>query len=130
MKLVVWIVFTVVAALWTGAFALGAWLVSWVAAFVARAADPNTTLPVLADIVPDWLEAWIDPGTLELAQRVVTGLLQGLQTLQLDLGSAVGWVVAALWLACGVGLLAMLLLAVAAHRWAGRQETPTKAVAV
>jgi hypothetical protein len=119
MKVVLWIVIALLAALWTAGAAATAALTGWAASQVASGAALELGTSAAQWPVPAWLALWVDPAMLRATQEA---LLWGLQNLQQTLpwaGAALGWLVPLVWLLWGLGLALLLIVAVALHFVAG-----------
>lgn len=115
MKIALWIVFAVLALLWTGGAAAVAQLVQWSAQGLASgSAAPLGTIAADA-VMPSWLSAWIDPASWSAAQQAIAGALAALSDSLPAIGTAVGWLVPAVWVAWGLGLVALIGLTVVAY---------------
>lgn len=115
MLAVAWIVFALLALLWTGGAAMTAWLAEWAAQALAdggaaQAAHGLATLPV-----PQWIAIWLDPALVQAAQSALQWALQAGQDLLPLAGSAAGWLVPLVWVAWGLGLVVLLAGAAGVH---------------
>jgi hypothetical protein len=120
MKAALWIVFGLLAALWTGGALLAAELAAWSAALLAsgEAVDLGTTVAQWP--VPAWVALWVDPAWVQAGQQALAWALELLRDSLPLVGSAVGWLVPVVWVLWGLGLLLMVLLAGGAHLLLGR----------
>jgi hypothetical protein len=106
-----WMLIALLALCWTAAAWLLAAATAWAAQALAtgsaaQAARELTTLPL-----PGWLPAeWLQP-LQALAQWAVDAAGSGLPLA----GTAAGWLVPAIWIGWGLGLLLLLLLAAGMH---------------
>lgn len=122
MKAVIWIVFGVIAALWTGAALAAAGVTEWVAAQIASGAAVDLAGVAVQWPVPAWLLPWLDVATVQAVQQSVVALLEGLRDSWPNIGALIGWLVPVIWVTWALGLVAMLLLAGAGHWLAGRAQ--------
>lgn len=120
MKIALWIVFVVVALLWTAGAAGTAALTGWTAAQLASGAAADVGAAAAQWPVPAWLALWIDPALLQTAQQALQWTLQNFRESLPWFGALLGWLVPLVWIGWGLGLLVMLLLAIAAHVLIGR----------
>ncbi|MBX3604841.1 MAG: hypothetical protein KF788_06205 [Piscinibacter sp.] len=131
MKLAIWIVTGVLALLWTlGAWALAA-LFGWVAG-QATPGDPVELARVLTSWpIPAWVTAWIDPAALHAALAGIVWAVEELQRGWPWVSAALAWLVPAVWVAWGCGLVMLLVLAAFAQWLAGllRSAPPAAAAA-
>lgn len=127
MKIALWIVFAVLALLWTGGAAAISQLVQWSAQGLAAGSGAPLGTIVAGASVPSWLSVWIDSATWSAAQQAVAGALAALSDSLPAIGMAVGWLVPAVWVAWGLGLIALMVLTVLAYGLIvrfGRRGTP------
>jgi hypothetical protein len=115
MKIALWIVFAVLALLWTGGAAAVAQLVQWSAQGLASGSAASLGTLAAGAAVPSWLGAWIDPTTWGAAQQAVAAALAAVSDSLPAIGVAVGWLVPAVWVAWGLGLVALIGLSVLAY---------------
>lgn len=108
MKTVIWIVFVGVALLWTGTAALLAELVQWSARGLAAVDGASIGSAAVTAPMPSWLGPWLDPASWSALQQAAAGTLAGVMAALPTVGSAVGWLVPAVWLTWGLGLLTLL----------------------
>ncbi|MCU0952082.1 MAG: hypothetical protein MUC68_13760 [Burkholderiaceae bacterium] len=120
MKLALWIVFAVVAILWTAGAAGMAALTGWTAAQLASGAAADIGATAAQWPVPAWLALWIDPAVLQSAQQALQWGLQNFRESLPWAGALLGWLVPLVWVAWALGLLVMLLLTIAGHVLIGR----------
>jgi hypothetical protein len=120
MKIVIWGVFVFVTLLWTGGAALLAQLVEWSAqGFAAGGATAIGTLVARAS-PPGWLSPWIDAASWAAAQDAVSSVLTSLSGVLPAIGDAVAWLVPAVWVLWGLGLLVLTGVTVLATSLLGR----------
>jgi hypothetical protein len=115
MKTVVWVVFGLLAAFWTG----GAWLVSelihWAAQGLASGASADLGRVVAEWPMPEWVAVLGEPGWIYAVQDGVAWALERLAAAAPWAGSVVGWLVPLVWVLWGLVLLLMLALAGGVH---------------
>jgi hypothetical protein len=119
MKAAVWIVFGLLAALWTGGALLAAELAAWSAALLASGEAVDLGRTAAQWPVPAWVALWVDPAWVQAGQQALAWALELLRDSLPLMGSAVGWLVPVVWVLWGLGLLLMLLLAGGAHLLVG-----------
>ncbi len=122
MKIAIWIVFGVFATLWTGGALAAAELTRWAAQLVASGAAVDLGRAVAEWPVPAWLAPWVDVAALQAARQFGVALLEWLRGAWPGIGAVLGWLVPVVWVAWGLGLALLLLLAGAAHWLAGRGQ--------
>ena len=123
MRLVIWIAFGVLMALWTGFASISAGLVGWLLSAVADGQISGAAQAVGQWPIPAWLGTWIDPGMVENMQATWLNLVQWLSQVLPSAGTLTGWVVPLMWLVWGVVSVCLLVAAVIGHLLAGRHPT-------
>jgi hypothetical protein len=120
MRVAIWIVFAVMAVVWSA----GAWLlaagVQWAGESLAAGGAVDLAASVSTWSLPSWLVVWLDLGWLQWVQLYLVEAIDSLREAWPDLGRAVVWLVPLIWGLWGIGLLTMLLLAGLGHWLAGR----------
>jgi hypothetical protein len=74
--------------------------------------------------VPAWLALWVDPQAVRFLQEAVLWAVGALGSLSQGLplaGQLVGWLEPLVWLAWGLGMVALLGLTLGAHWWLARR---------
>jgi hypothetical protein len=127
MKALVWVVFLILIAFWTGLVALTEQLSQWLLA--SMAAGQVGELATLAGQwpVPAWLGFWVDTAWLKSLQEAGVGLVQWLSNVLPSSQGLMSWISPLLWLGWGLGTLLLLVAAVMGHMLLGqRWSTPRK----
>ena len=127
MKALVWVVFLILTAFWTGLVALTEQLSQWLLA--SMAAGQVGELATLAGQwpVPAWLGFWVDTAWLKSLQEAGVGLVQWLSNVLPSSQGLMSWISPLLWLDWGLGTLLLLVAAVMGHMLLGqRWSTPRK----
>ena len=110
-----WILFALLALFWTGA----AWIITASTQWAARALASGTAAQAARDLaalpLPDWLKFWIDPAWLQALESAMQWILQGADAGLPFAGALAGWLVPAIWIAWGMGMVLLLLAAAGAH---------------
>lgn len=128
MKIVLWLLFLLLAALWTGGAALTALAVQWAGNLAASGAAADLGQAAAQAPVPGWLALWgIDPALLRGVQEMLLWGLQALRDVLPAMGSAIGWLVPVVWVFWAIGLALLLVLAAGAHIAVGRFSRKTAA---
>lgn len=124
MKTALWIVFALLAALWTGTALVSAELTGWLASTVA-AGQASDALGQLGQWpVPAWLALWIDPAWVEGLQTVWVQVMGWLGQTGPALGSVVSWLIPLIWVVWAMVLLLMLAATLAGHFLLGKFGRP------
>ena len=123
MKLLIWGVTGFLALLWTGAAALLAAAVNWLA---ASSADPAIRgVQAMAQWpLPDWLTVWVPPGVIEPLKASIGELLGSMVTATSWIAPLLGWLSPLVWVIWGLVLVLMLALAGGFHLLAARSTRP------
>ena len=120
MKILIWVVFGVLMALWTGFAAMSAGLVGWLLSTVADGQISGAAQAVGQWPIPAWLAVWVDPGMVENIQATWLNVVQTLGQWVPSASALTGWVVPLLWVVWGLISLCMLAAAGAGHWLAGK----------
>jgi hypothetical protein len=121
MKIALWLVVLLLAALWTGGAALTAFLVEWASGLLAAGGAADLGAAAAQAPLPAWLALWgIDPAWVHGLQEALFLTLQAARDALPWIGSALGLLVPVVWVLWAVGLLALLALAGGAHLLVGR----------
>jgi hypothetical protein len=120
MKVVVWIFFAVLAGLWTLGAVAATGFSQWMADFVSSGNAAELGRSAAQWPVPAWLAVWVDPLWVRAAQQALLAGTQMLRDVLPWVGSALGWLVPAVWIFWGAGICLLLLLAGLAHWLLGR----------
>lgn len=125
MKTIIWSLFILTLAIWTGMTLLAVHLVDWIAQ------TSGSTLPtdfgaVLGTIpVPSWLAVWIDPVWIQSIQSGLVGVIEGVTQTVPYFASAIDWLSPLIWIVWGLGALALFIFAIAGHWLVGSfSKTP------
>jgi hypothetical protein len=128
MKALIWSVFALLTLLWTGT----AWLLSSLVGWVAKAAqvgDLQAAARAATDWpVPEWVQLWVDPSLIRLAQQALIWAMENLGGLLPTVGSLVGWLSPLIWIVWGLVALLLLVLAAGLHLLAGRHAALQRAL--
>lgn len=124
MKLLIWLVFVVLAGLWTGLVALTAQVTDWVLA--AMASGQAVDLAGMAGDVPlpAWLAIWIDAASLQAMQAAMVQLVQSVTQWLPTAAGLLGWITPLLWVVWGLVVLMLLAVAALGHWLVGRLAGP------
>ena len=125
MKSVSWIVFGLVALLWTGGAFVTAELTQWAGQALASGDAASLGKEIAQWPVPPVLSVWVDPAIIQAAQSTVLWTVERLGEAMPMLGSTVGWLVPLIWIVWALGLVVMLVFAFGAQFLLGRLR-PTR----
>lgn len=122
MKVALWLLVVVLAALWTGGAALTAFVAQAVGLLIASGGATDLGQAAAQVPVPAWLALWgIDPAWVRGLQETLLWVLQAFVDLLPWIGSALGYLVPLVWVLWAIGLFVLLLLAGTAHVFLGRR---------
>jgi hypothetical protein len=124
MKTALWIVFLLLAALWTGTVLVSAELTGWLATTVASGQAGDVITNAGQWPVPAWMGLVIDPAWIQGLQAAWVEVVGWLGQSGPALGGMVSWLVPLMWIVWGVVMLTMLAGAVAGHFLLGRFSRP------
>jgi hypothetical protein len=124
MKMVLWLLFALLAFVWTGAIALGVQLVDWVLAGVASGQVAGAVVSAGERGPPGWLVAWLDPAAVQALTEGMRASLRWLGGVLPMADGLVGWTAFALWAIWAVGLIMLLIVTGALHWGLGRLSRP------
>lgn len=125
MKALIWGIFGLLAICWTGLAAASVQITEWLLSALASGQATSAATASGEWPVPAWLAMWIDPAWLKTMQTAWLGLVQWLgQVLPITAGSLQGWISPLVWTAWALGMLCLLVPAIALHWLAGRLKTP------
>ena len=124
MKIALWIVFALLAALWTGMVLVSAELTGWLATTVASGQAGDVISNVGQWPLPAWLALLIDPAWVQGLQAAWVQVMGWLGQSGPALGGVVSWLIPLMWIVWGVVMLTMLAAAVAGHFLLGKFSRP------
>lgn len=110
-----WILFALLALFWTGAAWVTAAATGWVTQALASGSATKAARDLAAVPLPEWLAPWIDPGWLQALRSAVEWAIEGAGAVLPVAAPAVGWLVPAIWMLWGVGMILLLGGAAGAH---------------
>lgn len=120
MKFVIWGVFGVLLAVWTGFAALSAGLVDWLLSTVADGQIAGAAQAVGQWPMPAWLGVWVDAAMVADLQATWLSAVQWLGQVMPSASALTGWVVPLMWVVWGVVSVCMLAAAGVGHWLTGR----------
>ena len=122
MKVLIWSVAALLAAVWTGMVALTVQLSDWLLHAVAAAPLPGSSPGPLP--LPEWLTPWANAEWLAALQVVWMNGAQWLTQLVPGAGGLMAWITPLLWTGWALGLLPLLALALFLHWLVSRMNPP------
>lgn len=127
MKLIIWLAFAVIAALWSGIVLISVELTKWLAASVSQGKPGELISNVGNWPVPACLSTWINPALVESFQAPWVQVLGWLGQTGPSLEGVVSWLIPLIWGIWGAVLLIGLLVALVGHFLIGKLSRSTLA---
>jgi sorbitol-specific phosphotransferase system component IIBC len=128
MTTIIWGVFAVLALLWTGGAALLAQFIKWSVPGMALVGEASSGAVAAAATMPAWLSPFIEPALWTAVQQAVAGIVASLPAMTPLLGEVAAWLVPAVWVGWGLGLLSLLTLTLASTWLLRRSKLPIQHV--
>lgn len=125
MKALIWGVFGLLALCWTGVAAGSVQITEWLLTLVASGQATDVATAAGQWPVPAWLAVWIDPAWLKAMQGAWLGMVQWLGQVLPGAGGLMAWITPLVWTVWALGMLCLLVPALALHWLSGRLKTPT-----
>jgi hypothetical protein len=119
MKILIWVITTLIALLGTLLVAVMAFTVGWLSDNMAGSADWVNRLAEVP--VPAWLSLYLDPAIMAWVRTASVGALSAVATSLPWLAPMLGWVVPVLWVGWAIVLIVILLIAGGLHYAVGRR---------
>ena len=112
MKVLLWGGVAFLSVLWTGGAALLSQAVVWAARRMSE--GPALTVEAAASsfIIPVWLTSWFDPTAFNIVLQTVQGVLGNFFSVLPTMGMVLAWLVPAIWMTWGIGMLMLLGLVI------------------
>ena len=129
MRAIVWGVFALLAAGWTGLVAISVQITEWLLRMAASGQVGDVATAAGQWPVPAWLALWVDPAWVQALQAAWLGTVQWLGQVLPSGDGLMGWIAPLLWTGWALGLLCLLVPAIALHWMAGRFKAPATASA-
>lgn len=125
MKTLIWVLFLLVAGLWTGLMAVTAQVVEWLLGALASGQVNDLASAAGQWPVPEWLSLWVDTAWLQAVQAATVDMVQWLGQVLPGAESLMSWITPLLWTTWLLGVLVMLVLAALGHWLVGRFSGPS-----
>ena len=108
MKTILWGGIAFLSVLWTSGAALLAQGVVWASRRMSE--GPALTLEAAGSsiLVPVWLASWFDPTALNTVIQTAQGVLTNFFSVLPTMGMVLAWLVPAIWMTWGIGMLILL----------------------
>ena len=112
MKVLLWGSVAFLSVLWTGGAALLSQGVVWASRRMSE--GPALTLESAASsvIIPVWMTSWFDPIALNTVLHTAQGAMGNFFSVLPTMGMVLAWLVPAIWITWGIGMLMLLGLVI------------------
>lgn len=125
MKTIIWSLFILILATWTGMTLLTVYLVDWIVQSFGSTLPADLGVALDTIPVPPWLAIWIDPAWIQSIQAGLVGLIEGITQTVPFFASAISWLSPLIWAIWGLGALVLFIFAIAGHWLVGSfSKTP------
>lgn len=122
MKALIWSAFFMLATFWTGLVMLTGEVSQWVLGSVGSGQVGDLAATAGQIPVPAWLALWVDAAWLKEMQTFGLSVVQWLGQVLPSADGLMAWITPLLWVGWGLGILAMLVGATAAHWLLGKGQ--------
>jgi hypothetical protein len=112
MKAIIWCIFILAVLLWTGASVLVVNVIEWSAKQLSTGSPALLETAASNIAIPIWMSPWLDPSTWAMIFMSIQGFLSSAASAVPFLGSMLGWLAPLVWVLWGLGVLALLALAI------------------
>ncbi|MFC4274066.1 hypothetical protein [Achromobacter aloeverae] len=126
MKTIIWMIFGLLAIIWTGIVAMALKLVRWLLGSIGDVQVPVPTAPPTAAPPPDWMPPWVDANWVHALQASIADALNHINHALPILNGLSGWLTVLGWFTWGVIMALLLVLALLLHWLAGRDWSGRK----
>lgn len=108
MKVLLWGGVAFLSVLWTGGAVLLSQAVVWASRRMSEGPALTVESAVSSFIIPVWLTSWFDPTALNMVLQTVQGVLGNFFSVLPTMGMVIAWLVPAIWITWGIGMLILL----------------------
>lgn len=126
MKTIIWVIFGLLAIIWTGIVSMTLKLVHWLLGSIGDVRVPVPTAPSTTAPLPDWMPPWIDANWVHALQAGIADTLNQINQALPILNGLSGWLTVLGWFTWGLIMALLLVLALLLHWLAGRDWNPQK----
>lgn len=120
MKTLVWSLFVVFTLLWTGVALVSVGVSEWLLSLLASGASLTGQMTTVG--IPAWLQIWVDPQWIEAFGAMLTPMIETLSHIIPSTATLNTLVSIVVWLVWGVGMVCLLVGAVAVNWLLGRKR--------
>jgi len=124
MKTLIWVIFGLLAIIWTGIVSMTLKLVHWLLDSIGDVRVPVPGTPSAAAPMPDWMPPWVDTNWVHALQAGIADTLNHINQALPILNGLSGWLTLLGWFTWGVIMALLLVVALLLHWLAGRNWNP------
>jgi len=124
MKTIIWVIFGLLAVIWTGIVSMTLKLVHWLLGSIGDVRVPVPTAPPATAPLPDWMPPWMDANWVHALQAGIADTLNHINQVLPILNGLSGWLTVLGWFTWGVIMALLLVLALLLHWLVGRNWNP------
>lgn len=125
MKIAVWVVFSILALLWTAGTFIAVKLTQWGTSLLANGNIDPLSRGVAEWPLPQGLPLWLDPAMIQTLQQFALLSLAALRDAMPYISMVMGWLVPMIWAVWAFGLVFLAALAGGAH-WLTARNSPVR----
>lgn len=115
MKIAVWVIFSIVALLWTAGTFIAVKLTQWGTSLLANGSIDPLSRGTAEWPLPQGLPLWLDPAMIQTLQQFALLSLEVLRDAMPYMSMMMGWLVPMIWAVWAFGLVFLVALAGGAH---------------
>ncbi|WP_454688752.1 hypothetical protein [Achromobacter aloeverae] len=120
MKTIIWVIFGLLAVIWTGIVSMAVKLMHWLLGSIGDVQVPVPAAPPADAPVPDWMPPWVDAGWVHALQAGIADALNHINHALPILNGLSGWLTVLGWFTWGLIMILLLAIALLLHWLAGR----------
>ena len=124
MRIAIWLITGLIAALWTGLAMVSVSLTGWLLSMAGSAPAGDMAAVMGQWPVPAWLAPWVDTAWLQAVQASLVELVRWLGEVMPAADSLMTWITPLVWVFWGLGMIGLLLVAGLLHWLTGRSLPP------
>jgi hypothetical protein len=118
MKWAIWMIGTVLAALWSGMLTAVALVLDWSGSVLQQATPTVQQLPAH---LPGWLAGWIEPVGWTAISQAIQQALEFVHSVLPAVGTTTSRLEPLVWIVWGLGMIALVTVAAGSHWLIGRR---------
>jgi hypothetical protein len=122
LAIAIWSIAGLLAAAWTGVVALLGTALTWTGEALRHTGALAEAPPAWPSDLPSWLSTWIEPSTWAAIGNSLREIVPPVLSWLPAAGTLTSWLEALVWIGWGLGMIALLVMAVGAHAWLRRAQ--------